>query len=324
MDVFTYLEKKVMENINQCSIPIVLVYNGIDHYVPTKIFPDLIKNGIDEICGLFSKASLICGEMLNSSNDNAFDQVMQKNLKYLRKLTYSNQELFKCLNDNEPEEKKKKLQTIEQTRKKDCPLTKEHCECGLLVGGKDQLIQHKEEMHRDNWDCIYKNCSQKCSSPKSLKRHVLTQHLEYFLHFCKYCKYGSNDKTSTINHMVANHTHQKLYECSSEECNKTFSSKGSLLKHEEYCGEGKKYECSYCGRKFKREENMLHHTKIHTGELKKIECSDCGSSYESKSAFDNHLKGHCQALQVAMQHSGQQEDEATEQFVTDELSEDIH
>ncbi|XP_044153733.1 oocyte zinc finger protein XlCOF7.1-like isoform X2 [Bufo gargarizans] len=54
---------------------------------------------------------------------------------------------------------------------------------------------------------------------------------------------------------------------------------------------GKQYNCSECGKSFKRSLSLVEHMQLHTGE-KTFTCLDCGQSFTQRSAYVTHYKVH--------------------------------
>ena len=68
-----------------------------------------------------------------------------------------------------------------------------------------------------------------------------------------------------------------------------FPSFQSLKEHEEFCQQGKKYDCQFCSRKYKRVKNMKAHIKhMHLESGGKMLCSYCGRSYETLTSYKAH------------------------------------
>ena len=86
------------------------------------------------------------------------------------------------------------------------------------------------------------------------------------------------------------HTGEKLFVC--PDCNKNFSTKGSLVVHRRIHTGEKPYVCSECDMKFKAIGVLnVHHRRFHTGE-KPFVCSDCDKKFLYKSNFIRHNKTH--------------------------------
>ena len=130
------------EKLEQKSFPIVIAYNGIHHYVPTVYSVPLLKDGLDEVLGLLTKTSLVYCDVLQSSKNKKFDDLLQQCMQDVRHLQYKTENLSALLMEDKFVKKSKTVVELD-TRKKDSPLTKAHCECGLLIG----LRKEKKDAH---------------------------------------------------------------------------------------------------------------------------------------------------------------------------------
>ena len=136
---------------------------------------------------------------------------MQDTNEQIRLLAYNINNIMD-IESKQESKKKKKDEDVPETRQLPYPLTALHCCCGLLLDAEDALSIHVKE-HRDNkdWNCL--KCSQKISSSKALRSHVLSHHLQWFTHFCFYCQFGKNDKNQVLLHMKSSHGTGKWYMC---------------------------------------------------------------------------------------------------------------
>ena len=97
----------------------------------------------------------------------------------------------------------------------------------------------------------------KITTQKGLKRHTISKHFGFYLHYCLYYDYGRNEKHVVISHTSGTHGLEEQYYCSKKEnCNAVVSSLFKLNRHMKYCGEERNLSCEYCGHKFIREQNF--------------------------------------------------------------------
>ncbi|XP_042227399.1 protein krueppel-like [Homarus americanus] len=65
----------------------------------------------------------------------------------------------------------------------------------------------------------------------------------------------------------------------------------SLMAHMEVHNERKRFECTFCKKKFKRKEKLKYHERIHTGE-RPFQCQLCVRGFVSKTKLDDHVSRH--------------------------------
>ncbi|XP_071987002.1 uncharacterized protein [Engystomops pustulosus] len=105
---------------------------------------------------------------------------------------------------------------------------------------------------------------------------------------CSQCEKGFTRKSSLLKHEII-HTGEKLFSCS--ECGKCFMFKDHLQRHQRIHTGEKPYQCSECGRRFIQKSGLSKHQKVHTGE-KPYSCSECGKCFAEKSGLVRHQRTH--------------------------------
>ena len=73
-------------------------------------------------------------------------------------------------------------------------------------------------------------------------------------------------------------------------CNKLFSYKNDLVKHEKIHTE-KPYTCDKCSKAFNDKGKLEKHMRIHTGE-KSYKCDFCNKSFSNAGSLSKHRKSH--------------------------------
>ncbi|XP_040261857.1 zinc finger protein 773-like isoform X2 [Bufo bufo] len=98
------------------------------------------------------------------------------------------------------------------------------------------------------------------------------------------------DLSSDPNEPSSNQSHKnKLFQCS--ECGKSFKKKFNLTMHKRTHKDEKPFSCSECGKGFTRKSGLVTHERIHTGE-KPYSCSECGRCFTQRSILVEHQKFH--------------------------------
>uniref|UniRef100_A0A6I8PN59 C2H2-type domain-containing protein n=1 Tax=Xenopus tropicalis TaxID=8364 RepID=A0A6I8PN59_XENTR len=100
---------------------------------------------------------------------------------------------------------------------------------------------------------------------------------------------GKFGKKSSRAPNLSRESFQATYTCS--ECNKDFSTKGSLVRHQRAHTGAKPFSCSVCGKGFKRAAHLERHKKTHTGE-KPFTCTQCGKCFTRHTQLTAHTRLH--------------------------------
>ena len=299
------------------DIPIVIVHNGLHHFVGAHYPQPTFKHGILDICQHLQQARFIADSP--KVKDEVVHGVVTTTAKTVTTLAYNLERLFKPPTGDElaaaaaareqgtqPPAKRVRHHfndgdIIEYenaiTRDGTTSMTNLHCSCGVRKDNKKLLKEHIDRNHNaetgDVWRCAYTGCKTVCKGlnpEKTLRKHVTNQHLGEWLYWCKYCtSYGKDQRHLVVNHIYRFHGLGQQLPCRNMGCQKMFPSFQSLKDHEQFCQQGKKYTCQFCTRKYKRVKNMKTHMKnMHLETGGKMLCSYCGRSYESLTAYKAH------------------------------------
>ena len=105
--------------------------------------------------------------------------------------------------------------------------------CGEKFNCKQTKLVHKWKVHDGiTYNCEYENCSYKTYQKGTLKKHIISNHLNT-IEKCTFCTNTFKEKSSLQNHMIRLHTDKvKLFSC--DKCTYRCLSKSQLLRHLTY------------------------------------------------------------------------------------------
>lgn len=90
--------------------------------------------------------------------------------------------------------------------------------------------------------------------------------------------------------VIINDSKSKSMPRSCPTCARTFSSSHAFEQHVATCSNEKPYVCPECGTAFKKNSNLIKHTRlVHRGE-KNFQCELCGRPFGQKSNLNSHIK----------------------------------
>ncbi|XP_075217511.1 uncharacterized protein LOC142322378 [Lycorma delicatula] len=170
--------------------------------------------------------------------------------------------------------------------------------CKTSYANKSKLEKHEQAGHSIQGVMMQHQCSVCCSSfhfQSSLFFHKKTHSNSTEQFGCEPCKrifknYSAyrehlltEQHSSSINGTVSTN----LLQC--KHCNKIFTNKRRLLKHENKYHKGKRlFQCEICDFKSHSESCINKHQKLHT-KKKEFICEKCGDSFYRKNALLDHF-----------------------------------
>ncbi|GAV03923.1 hypothetical protein RvY_14287 [Ramazzottius varieornatus] len=108
---------------------------------------------------------------------------------------------------------------------------------------------------------------------------------------CYECGQKFPDKAALMEH-AATHVGGRPYICSYPTCDKFFTSKYKLLRHELIHSHEKRHHCPLCFKKFHRKDHLNNHLKVHEKSKVRLECQLCGCVFAKKWTYEKHLALH--------------------------------
>ncbi|XP_072772588.1 uncharacterized protein [Nerophis lumbriciformis] len=149
--------------------------------------------------------------------------------------------------------------------------------------GAELVSQHITEADGEHCEDI-KSEPDSIFAPLSDMDHMMSHSSDHSDHIQKPLE-SKNDSKGDTRH----HTNNKHFDCS--ECGKSFRKKSHFTVHmRTHTGE-KPFTCSVCKKSFSTKPNLTTHMRTHTGE-KPFTCSVCKKSFSRKLDMTTHMRTH--------------------------------
>ena len=222
----------------------------------------------------------------------------------------------------------------------DKPGSRQHtCQlCHRIFPSQASLFLHRKKHHQEEepWRCGF--CQKTFKGPGQRQKHEMN-HLKSKgqVFECSEC-----DETFTSQYTLWNHrvTHMlfnpdtKIYSCNKcsakyrspnsmarhrlthsfeavcKRCGKHIGKQYNLAAHEKHCNgaekKAKRFQCEYCGKVFRKNDNMQRHRTIHTGKKnpRQFQCEQCGKCFEHKTILQRHVLIHTGDRPFECKHCG--------------------
>ncbi|XP_073398407.1 uncharacterized protein [Dendrobates tinctorius] len=156
-------------------------------------------------------------------------------------------------------------------------------ECEKCFNLKTHLVRHQRTHTREKPLLTTKeNPSHKIS----IKEQTALKAKKPFS--CSECEKCFTRKSELVKHQRT-HTGEKPFSCS--ECEKCFNRKTHLVSHQRTHTGEKPFLCSECGKCFAHKSHFVTHQRTHTG-VKPFSCSECGKCFKQRRHLDCHQRTH--------------------------------
>ena len=106
---------------------------------------------------------------------------------------------------------------------------------------------------------------------------------------CHECNKRFSLKHNLIRHNMNTHSGEKLFAC--DKCSHTFALKDNLIRHMITHDGEKQFACDECSITFSLNENLVRHKRIYTGE-KQFACAECNRAFSLKQNLARHMRSH--------------------------------
>lgn len=260
---------------------------------------------------------LIERKKINSESDEIKKEILEESLKI------SNEKDLSYTDELDPfcsmKIKKEECSVDEQAITNDQEMYEEDnkmyaCEeCNICFPVMQMLKRHKNAVHEQAQRYKCKVCFKICRSLIAFKMHVALEHkpeqegnvdnLENLTYTCNYCNYESTNKSTLYSHISRKHStrrtgrrktgrgilsEQEEYAC--DVCEFKCQTRRRLKEHlERKHASEYKYDCEFCGKKFKVKGDMRLHVRFKHKEGP-IVCDVCGKTCSNSNSLYVHQK----------------------------------
>ncbi|XP_039278898.1 zinc finger and SCAN domain-containing protein 2-like [Nilaparvata lugens] len=156
--------------------------------------------------------------------------------------------------------------------------------CSYTTANPQQLMQHFQTNHADQYPFVCDFCDFRCLERKTLNLHTRTEHAGEKRFSCEFCDYKAVRLIYLKRHVVV-HSDEKRFSC--EFCDFKTRYHSNLRTHLRNHTDEKPYRCELCEYSSRFLSNLKTHQRTHTGD-KLFSCGHC----DYKTSFSGNLKKH--------------------------------
>ena len=181
-----------------------------------------------------------------------------------------------------------RIHTEESERKFSCSL------CPKRFVRKKHLEAHTR-MHTNERPFSCSDCGKTYKHEEQLRIHRRLHTGERF--YCRHCNKGFTAKCDMEKHETV-HSDVKGYKC--DTCGSSFRAKGTLRTHVRVHADASQLdtqECSICGLVFRSKNYLKKHMEVHVQNRPSVTCNLCGTVFKRKSGLYSHRKYACKSLE---------------------------
>ncbi|XP_053674582.1 transcription factor grauzone-like [Anopheles nili] len=163
--------------------------------------------------------------------------------------------------------------------------------CQKMLSNNQSLKVHIAQMHGGDGNQICATCGKVFRTKPAMERHIkehlgieLVERLQ-----CEYCQKWFNGKYNLKKHIRFLHKEEgQVFSC--DLCQHVSPNSRALANHKQRIHVEEKYECEYCGKRFKRRPNLREHIASHTN-VPLYSCEICKNrTFNSKANYFTHRK----------------------------------
>eukprot|EP00035_Acanthoeca_spectabilis_P026368 m.462387 g.462387 ORF g.462387 m.462387 type:complete len:459 (+) comp22636_c0_seq1:458-1834(+) len=155
-------------------------------------------------------------------------------------------------------------------------------------GGGSKKRKDTDPVGARQHPCPFPGCSMVLSRPSHLNKHMRV-HTNERPHPCTICDMKFKTKWTLTKH-IRTHTGEKPFTCEHPGCSKSFTQRGTFLRHKRlHTTEPTAFVC-FCGKGFKQQSNFVAHQAIHTEH--QFKCTLCEREYRTLRSLQKHVLTH--------------------------------